>query len=649
MKVKLKPVITAAAVVLVLGSAGATAGVSLATSYEQTLTSAERELTMQIDSYSMQINEILDSFRNQMQLAAQNTSAYDENLPMDERKAIMAEMATQSDLLDFSISNVNGITYSDTDIHEREYFIEAMKGVTYISSPVIRKTNNSTVIMAAARLPDASGAIYSGISYDTFVEKIAETDFENSFSFIIDAKGQVVSYPDAAVVSKIMTLPDLAKENADEFEGIASLSSKMTAGESGETTVLYKGEEYNTVFKPLGNTEGWSIAFGVSKAEQMGTFNSLLTTILIILGILSLVGLAGGLGLAKILGTPAKLVSDRLSLLVKGDLKTEFPKYHSLTIEYHTLFITTYEMIKMLQAYIADIENVLSSLSNKDLTVHTHVEYKGDFDAIHMALRSIKNNLINVVGTIGDVADNLTSGSMQLANASQNLAETSSEQSANIDSLTQGVTNVTDSVKHTTEVTAEAVSLVDSSVKSANDGKNKMTMMLNSMDEIRTASEEINKIIKTIDDIAFQTNILALNAAVEAARAGEAGKGFSVVAEEVRNLASKSAEAAKETTALIANSITAVAGGAKIANDTAQSLDLIVNHIEDVNRLIGTIAQATKVQSSELSVISSNVESIGNAMHTNSATAEEAAATTKQFENTAEELTSMIHEFSTEK
>jgi methyl-accepting chemotaxis protein len=207
------------------------------------------------------------------------------------------------------------------------------------------------------------------------------------------------------------------------------------------------------------------------------------------------------------------------------------------------------------------------------------------------------------------------------------------------------VGSVLSSISLTTDVTAQAVRLVNLSVDSVGEGKNKMTAMLASMDEIRDASEQISKIIKTIDDIAFQTNILALNAAVEAARAGEAGKGFSVVAEEVRNLASRSAEAAKETTALIANSIQAVAGGTAIAGDTAQSLDSIVVQIQEVHKLISSISDSTAKQSKELAAIDASVTAVADGMHVTSATAEESAATAHEFEKQAAELTGMISKF----
>jgi methyl-accepting chemotaxis protein len=645
MKIKLQTLITIAAVAMSLLSAGVMGGIALYTSYSDTATSAQNEIELQLNSFQTQVTETLDSFRSQMQVAAMNTAGYDESKSLDTRKQTLADMAAVSDLLDFSIADTAGITYSDTDIHEREYFTEAMKGVTYISSPVIRKTNNSVVIMTAARLPDASGAIYSGISYDKFSQKITSNNFNDSFSLIIDAQGQIVAYPDAEDVAKILSPSALAEENPDEFAGLAAIQPSMTAQESGDAEVMRDGKMYTVSYMPLGNIEKWSLAFGVSQDELMAPFFSLLTTILIAMGILVFVAITVGLTLGRLIGKPAKIVADRLELLAQGDLKTPFKNRHTISAEYAKLFDCTEQMIAMLQSYITDIGDVLKSMSSKDLTVSCQVKYKGDFENIHLSLRNIKLTLIDIVKTMSSAATEITNGSRQLSDASESLSQTSSEQSSNIDTLSEGVGSVLSRVSHTSDVTERAVRLMNLSVENVGEGKNKMTAMLASMDEIRDASEQISKIIKTIEDIAFQTNILALNAAVEAARAGSAGKGFSVVAEEVRNLASKSAEAAKETTALIANSIQAVAGGTAIAGDTAQSLDAIVGHIEEVHKLISSISASTTAQSTELDTINTGVAAVANGMHTTSATAEESAATAREFEAQAVELNGMIHEF----
>jgi methyl-accepting chemotaxis protein len=645
MKIKLKPLITVMASVLVLASAGVAGGISLKSSYDYSVKSAETEMSLQMTSFKTSVNETLDSFRGQMQVAAQNKAGYDESTSLDDRKAVLAEMAKVSDLLDFSIADTDGKTYSNTDIHEREYFTEAMKGVTYISSPVIRKTNNSTVIMTGTKLPDGSGVIYSGISYDSFSDKTSVIAFEDGFSFILDKNGQLVAYPDSGAVAKILTIDELAKENPDEFGGLAEVGKNMIAGESGSTDIIRNGTKYNLTYQPLGNIEGWSIAVGVSKNEQFDSFIHLRNSLIVVFAILALVGIAAGLGLAAILGGPAALVSSRLSLLTKGDLKTPFPRKHSITFDYQLLFDSMADTIELLQQYVSDIEAVLHGFAVKDLNATAKVKYLGDFNPIYQSMHEIKVNLREMMGDISDISKDIVSGAEQMSATAQSLAETATEQSQAAESLTGGMSDISERLTATSDVAKSASEIVTVSVEVANDGKSKMEQMLRSMEDITKASEEIGKIIKTIDDIAFQTNILALNAAVEAARAGEAGKGFSVVAEEVRNLASKSAEAAKDTTGLISNSIDSVKKGTTIAGATSEALERIVSSIEEVSKYISEISADTGAQTAELATLSAHTGHLTDSAHENSATSEECAATTKQFMEQAERLEHIMAEF----
>ncbi|MDR0919996.1 MAG: methyl-accepting chemotaxis protein [Oscillospiraceae bacterium] len=631
--------------VLVLGASGLASGISLKSSYNQSIEAGEAEIQLQLDSFSNSVNEVLDSFRNQMQIAAMNGAGYDETKSIDDRKAVLAEMAKHSELLDFSIADENGTTYSNTDIHEREYFIEAMKGTTYVSAPVIRKTNNSVVIMTATALPDDKGAIYSGIDYESFSEKIVVDAFKDGFSFILDANGQLVAYPEIDEVKKIMTISDLAAENPKEFGGLNEVAPKMIAGKSGNTTLLRNGIEYNVSYKPLGNIEGWSIAVGVSKDEQMTMFTDLATSLIVVLIILAFIGVGAGLALASMLGGPATLVSQRLALLAKGDLKTPFQRRHSLTSDYTLLFDSMADTIILLQDYVADIDQVLHNLATKNLTAKTSVTYIGDFAPIYDSMHEIKLNLREIIQSIDGVAKDILAGAEEMLITADNLSKTAMEESNSAEVLNTGIGEIGENLLTTSKDTKSATGIVNSSVEIANDGKEKMKQMLRSIEDISNSSHEIGKIIKTIDDIAFQTNILALNAAVEAARAGSAGKGFAVVAEEVRNLASKSAEAAKDTTGLISNSIESVEKGTGIAGATSESLEKIVISIEQLSRLINEISEDTISQTSELATLAKNTTHLTDSAHENSATSEECAATTRQFMEQAKKLESIMEEF----
>lgn len=214
-----------------------------------------------------------------------------------------------------------------------------------------------------------------------------------------------------------------------------------------------------------------------------------------------------------------------------------------------------------------------------------------------------------------------------------------------MEELTASITEVASQTKENALNASVASGLVLSAQASAGNGNNQMKVMLKSMEQINESSESISKIIKVIDDIAFQTNILALNAAIEAARAGQAGKGFAVVAEEVRNLAARSADAAKQTSGLIEGSINSVISGAKIASDTADSLNDIVIGVAKVAELVGEIASASNEQATAISQINKGIEQVSQVIQTNSATAEESAAASEELSSQAELLKNSVGEF----
>ena len=301
--------------------------------------------------------------------------------------------------------------------------------------------------------------------------------------------------------------------------------------------------------------------------------------------------------------------------------------------------------IENMQNYVSDISRILSEIGNGNLNLTVTGDYKGDFVEIKNSLNNIILSLNQVLGNISEAAEQVSSGSRQVSDGSQTLSQGSTEQASAIEELTASMAEIADQTKQNAVNANQANQFAEDAKENAIKGNQQMKEMLNSMAEINDSSANISKIIKVIDDIAFQTNILALNAAVEAARAGQHGKGFAVVAEEVRNLAARSAEAARNTTDLIEGSIQKVSTGTILANNTADALNDIVIMVEKAADLVGRIAEASNVQASGVSQINKGIEQVSQVVQNNSATAEESAAASEELSGQAELLKNMVERF----
>lgn len=445
----------------------------------------------------------------------------------------------------------------------------------------------------------------------------------------------------------------ITNEDGSRFEGTKmseAIATKVIQNKEEYTgTAEINNEEYIVYYKPMYDYNDNLVGayFSGTPTKEIKSYEKNAMIIMLIGGIsfCILSAFICILIVRKFVSIPIMYIEELSNDMKSGKLSAKNSRVKLYNDEVGALAKNIEDTKGSINRYISDIANVLGAMANRDFTVQPQIEYVGDFTSLKESAMNISAQLRRITSNIITSSSQVSSSSEQSAKGSEALAEGTTRQAAAIEELSASLNNISTKINETSDNACNARKISENASELLDQQNEHMDQMLDAMESIAEKSSQIKNIIKTIDDIAFQTNILALNAAVEAARAGTAGRGFSVVADEVRNLASKSAEAVKNTSDLIAAAIDAVNKGEEVADKNASSFEEVKGMFAKTKLMIDEIASAAENQSVAVGQITGGINEISEVIQQNSATAQQIAASCEELSGQAHMLNNEMSKF----
>ncbi len=628
-------------------------GMSIVLNYRGTTSTVEQMLSETAVLAAERIDQELTAYKNVVIDTGCVPQLSDPDVTVEEKRAIIDERVSLHGFRRGNIIGLDGISIFDgKDYSDREYVRQAMAGNVYVSEPLISKITGELSIMVAAPLYEGGsrengivGVVYF-VPPETFLNDIVSSIqvSENCRAYMINKSGVTI----ADTTLDTITVQNIEQEARSDksLEQLAAIHAAMRRGENGFGSFENDQGSWYAAYAPVGGTDGWSVSVTAMKKDYLAdTYFGMLLNVVVMV-VFALASIVVAMKLSSNISVPMRSCAARMKLLVQGDLTSPVPKAVGRD-ETAELTRSTAELVAGLNTIISDIGYLLNEMANKNFNIQSsHRDaYVGGFRSIMESMRTLKLELSGTMRQIDVSAGQVAAASGQVSAGSQTLSQGSVEQASAVEELAATINEISTSAKTTSAAAEEAGGYVGQAAAQLGSSMEYVKELNAAMERISTSSKEISKIINTIEDIAFQTNILALNAAVEASRAGSAGKGFAVVAEEVRNLAAKSDTAAKATKDLIEGSIASVSEGAKVVDQVTEALEKTASSAANVSTQMTVVVEAVEKQTISITQVTEGIDQISSVAQTNSATAQESAAASEELSAEAASLKQMVDQF----
>ncbi len=473
--------------------------------------------------------------------------------------------------------------------------------------------------------------------YDALNDVLSSINIgKNGMAYMVNRDGIVTGHPDQSKIKSDSTLLQLSDGNEEAIKSV-------TTGETGATEYAIDGQQMLVAFSPIRGTQ-WALVIQVPKSD----YNNLINGAMIVAGVCTLVVLLLSilviLRMAQSISKPVKNVTSRMISLSDGDLHTEVINIRSGD-ELEIMTRTLADTVGSVNRYISDIHQVLSGVADGNLQIGPQVEYKGDFTLIRNSLGTILRSMNETITGFRAAATRLSSMAEELSGQSGQLHQASLEQNQATEALVDEVGHVKEQLVCVIKSSDQTHAMTGEITRKVQEANSQMAALSNAMDDISSNAQEITSIAKAIDNIAFQTNILALNASVEAARAGSAGAGFAVVAEEVKELAGKSAQAAQSAVEIVSNTRAVIQTGVELNASTAESLQAIFGVSTEIREMSDQLVAAVHGQEDALNSIEERIETISAIADRNLQNAGGTNQSSVRLAQEAEELQAQVRKF----